>query len=84
MKEKEFNKDNYKFELEMENNISLGDTLEVGRIPLPKTRYLENFGTFKIYEPNLLESLKMAYEGLFRIWEKQGKDPIEELKKIKK
>ena len=74
MKEKEFNKDNYKFELEMGNNISLGDTLEVGRIPLPKMSYLEDFGPFRIYEPNLLEYLKMAYKGLFRIWEKQGSE----------
>jgi len=67
---KEKNKKDYiRFDLEMGDNISI-ESLSVGRIPIPiPEEDLEPH--FTIYQPNIKDIIKQAYEGLFRIWKKQ-------------
>ena len=81
-KERKKNKeDNIEFNSGMADSISLAD-LQVGRIPIPQDNMSLEY--FTIYQPDITETIKNAYEGLFRIWEKQGKYPIEELDKLEK
>ncbi len=83
VKEQEKNKKDYMvFNLEMGDNISIEEPLEVGRIPIPNDD--DPLAKFTIYEPDIFETIKMAYKGLIRIWEKQGKNPIEEYKQLEK
>ncbi len=73
--------------IEMPNNIDSSDhiycdSICCGRVPVPI--YNEGLGSFSIYQPNFSEVLKEIYEGLIRVWLKQGKDPFEEFEKIQK
>ena len=77
-KQEENKKDDLYFELKMGDNISLND-IKIGRIPIPND---DPSAIFTIYEPDISETVKMAYEGLINVWKKQGKNPIKELKKM--
>lgn len=80
--EQEKNKKDYiRFNLEFGDDISIYESLSAGRISIPGE---DDLGNFVIYQPDEKDIIKCAYEGLFRIWEKQGKDPIQELKKLEK
>lgn len=73
--------------IEMPYNIDLSghiycDSISYGKIPVPI--YNEDFGEFSIYQPDFSEILKEIYEGLIRVWLKQGKDPFEEFEKRQK
>ena len=81
MKKQKNEKDDFKYRIEMTDNISLAD-LQVGRVPIPQENMSLEF--FTIYQPDITETIKNVYESLFRIWEKQGKDIIEELDKLEK
>ena len=78
MKKKK-DKEKYNFDFEINSNIKVSDIYS-GRVPI-LGKDLEP--EFTSYQPDIYEAIKNAYEGLFRIWEKQGKDPIQELKKLK-
>lgn len=81
-KEQEKNKkDHIRFNLEMGDNISIREPLRVGRIPIPEEDLEPHF---TIYQPEIDKVVEKAYLSLFRIWIKQGKDLIQELKKIEK
>ena len=67
------------FGIEMGHHISLNN-IETGRLPIPY--YNDSFAEFTIYEPNISETIKMAYEGLINVWKQQGKNPIKELEKM--
>lgn len=56
------------------------DDIKTGRVDIPNLE--DDSVDFTIYRPNIKEALKNAYKGLFRVWEKQGKNPIEEFKKL--
>ena len=61
-------------------NYDLSDgSIRCGRVPIPM--YNEGLGEFSIYQPDFSEILKEIYEGLIRVWLKQGKDPFEEFEK---
>ena len=78
MKKKK-DKEKYNFDFEMNSNIKMSGIYS-GRVPILGKDFESQFTT---YQPDISEAIKNAYEGLFRIWEKQGKDPIKELKKLK-
>ena len=72
-------KEDYDFKIEMLNYDPSDGSIRCGRVPVPIDN--EGLGVFSIYQPSFSEILKEIYEGLIRVWLKQGKDPFEEFEK---
>jgi len=68
----------YNIDFDLSDHIYC-DSICCGRVPIPKDN--EYLGEFSIYQPDFSEILKEIYEGLIRVWLKQGKDPFEEFEK---